>query len=419
MKKYLPYLLLGLLAVLLLILVLKPSSRSKERDIDFRSTFKKNDKIPYGTYIAWENLRTIFPHSRITTESGAPGFWTSLSETARDQLLIIISPQFKPEDTEMETLLNFVRNGNDVFISTMSTSFYLEKALKCDVFYAVNADRYSTLMSDPDSMTVSLTIPAGENPRSYTYPGHSMGLWFHSYDSAKAVSLGVNKRGKTDFIGMRKGQGHLYLHLAPMAFTNYFLLHKQNMAYYDQVFSMMGRNAKTVVWDEYFLNHREEQGDMTPPEPRGWLATLMSMENRDGKRPFRAAFWVLMALLAIYGLSEMRRKQRVIPPYKKPANASLDFVKTIGRLYFGKGDHRNLSRKMTAYFLEHVRSRYKISTQMLNDQFVNELSFKSGIDEKLIQDIVNSIHQLQGDVNVSAQAMAYHHDLLEKFYNQS
>lgn len=417
MKKYLPYLLLGLLAVLLLILVLKPSNRSGDRAIDFRSSFKKRDKIPYGTYIAWENLRTIFPHARITTESGAPGLWTSLSETGRHQLLIIIAPQFKPDDSEMETLMNFVRSGNDVFISTMSTSFYLEKAIKCDVFYAVNADMFSTLVSDPDSMTLSLTVPVGEKPRSFTYPGHAMDLWFHSYDSAKSVALGTNKRGKTDFIGMKSGEGHLYLHLAPMAFTNYFLLHKQNMAYYDQVFSMMAPAAKTVVWDEYFLYHRED--DSPPPQNPGWLATLMSMENKDGKRPFRAAFWVLMSLLAIYALSEMRRKQRAIPPYKKPANASLDFVKTIGRLYFEKGDHGNLSRKMTAYFLEHVRSRYKISTQTLNDHFVSELSFKSGIEEKLIQDIVHSIHQLHGQVNVSAQAMAYHHDLLEKFYHQS
>ena len=71
----------------------------------------------------------------------------------------------------------------------------------------------------------------------------------------------------------------------------------------------------------------------------------------------------------------MRRKQRYIPVVAKPKNDSLDFVKTIGRLYYDKGDHKNLSRKMGAFFLEHVRSRYKLPTGTLNEEFINNSYF--------------------------------------------
>ena len=73
-----------------------------------------------------------------------------------------------------------------------------------------------------------------------------------------------------------------------------------------------------------------------------------------------AALLTAIFALLLYVVLEMRRKQRTIPVMTKPKNDSLEFVKTIGRLYHDKGDHKNLCRKMSAYFLEHVRNRYKL-----------------------------------------------------------
>jgi hypothetical protein len=91
---------------------------------------------------------------------------------------------------------------------------------------------------------------------------------------------------------------------------------------------------------------------------------------------------------------EMRRKQRIIPVVSKPKNDSLDFVKTIGRLYYDKGDHKNLCRKMSAYFLEHVRSKYKLQTSNLDEDFIKLLQFKSGAGEQEIRSIVTFIKYL-------------------------
>jgi hypothetical protein len=76
----------------------------------------------------------------------------------------------------------------------------------------------------------------------------------------------------------------------------------------------------------------------------------MNVQNANGDKSFGAAFVVLAAILLLYVLLNMRRKQRYIPIVKKPSNDSLDFVKTIGRLYFDKADHKNLCRKMASFF---------------------------------------------------------------------
>ena len=186
-----------------------------------------------------------------------------------------------------------------------------------------------------DVLSVSLTKPPFQN-QSYTYPGKRYDFYFYKLDTAVATVLGYDKNKKPNFIHLKTGEGNLYVHLAPMTFTNYFLLHKDNIAYYENAISVISPNTTRVVWDEYYSIKRQRQ-----QQPRSnWFNAFL-------KHP--ALKWALLTALLtllVYVLLEMRRKQRFIPVIKKPANDSLEFVKTIGRLYHDKGDHKNLCKKI-------------------------------------------------------------------------
>jgi hypothetical protein len=229
--------------------------------------------------------------------------------------------------------------------------------------------------------------------------------------------LGVNAKGRPDFIRLRAGKGNLYLHLAPMAFTNYFLLHGNNIDYYEKVMSVISPTVKKVVWDEYYLNKRSDYDDRR--DKKNWFTVLMKEKNGNGDHSFRAAFWLLIVLLAIYVLQEMRRKQRIIPLMTKPKNESMEFVKTIGRLYFDRGDHKNLARKMSAYFLEHVRSKYKLLTGTLDEEFVRNLRYKSGAEEHEVREIVGFIKYVDDAPAISEKELVHFHHQLELFYKRS
>jgi hypothetical protein len=134
---------------------------------------------------------------------------------------------------------------------------------------------------------------------------------------------------------------------------------------------------------------------------------------------FRAALWVLIAVILAFVLQEMRRKQRIIPEMVKPGNDSLDFVKTVGRLYYEKGDNTDLSRKMSAYFLEHVRNKYKISTNKLDDDFILSLQRKTGYSETYIRELISFIKSLEDMPVVADDQLADFHRRLEEFYRES
>ena len=127
-----------------------------------------------------------------------------------------------------------------------------------------------------------------------------------------------------------------------MAFTNYFLLHKDNDAYYNEALSVIPKDETKITWDEYFL-HKLFDGH-NKDDNKGWLYVLFKYP------PFKWGLLAAIITIGVYVLLETRRKQRYIPAIAKPRNDSLDFVKTIGRLYYEKNDHRDLAKKMGIVF---------------------------------------------------------------------
>lgn len=406
MKKFIPYILIGLLLTAILVLFFT-SENEKARYFDDRVTMQKRDKIPYGAFVAYEGLKDIFPKAVITSARQEPGYWDSLSNYEGNQALIIVSPNFNASEFEMQKLIRFMEEGNDVFISTMSLSYDVTQMLKCDINAANGLMYYFDQSEGTDLLSVSLAKPPFQN-QSYTYPGKRYDFYFYKMDTAVTTVLGYDKNKNPNFIHLKAGSGNLYVHLAPMAFSNYFLLHKNNITYYENALSVISPNTTRIVWDEYYRTKR--QGER---KKSNWLTGFLK---------YPALKWALLtALLAllVYVLLEMRRKQRHIPVIKKPVNDSLEFVKTIGRLYHDKSDHRNLSKKMSAYFLEHIRNRYKLSTSDLDEVFEKNLHAKTGVAREEINGIVSFIRQLDTVDTVSDRQLAWFHKQLETFYKKA
>ena len=109
------------------------------------------------------------------------------------------------------------------------------------------------------------------------------------------------------------------------------------------------------------------------PKPVWWNGLIISgiPEIRESfsalhfilsKRSLRWAFWLTLILLfLLMFLVESKRKQRPIAEIPALRNASEDFVKTVGRLYFQQKNNQNLAAKMVAAFLENIRSTYNLS----------------------------------------------------------
>ncbi|HEX6190924.1 MAG TPA: hypothetical protein VFZ42_01105 [Chitinophagaceae bacterium] len=407
MKKVSFYIIIGLVLAAIVVLLFL-SNNEPERQFDPRVTLRKKDKLPYGTFIAFENLKHLFPLASIKVNKKEPAYWDSLSVEDSGQALIIISPQFFANEHEMRRMINFAEHGNDVFISAMIIDDDVKELLKCNVSYLDLPSIYYGTQGKGDSLVVSLSKPPFRHSFNYSYPGQRLDSRFITIDASITTTLGSSVDGQPNFIHFKTGKGNVFLHLAPLAFSNFFLLKRKNISYYENALSVISPNVKTVVWDEYYLGKRSGYGD-DQEKKSNWFNSFMR------HRGLREALLTAMGLLLLFVLFEMRRKQRYIPMMSKPRNDSMDFVKTIGRLYFEKGDHHNLARKMGAYFLEHVRNKYKLPTGNLDEEFIKKLQFKSGVPEPELREIVTFIQTINHNA-IGNRQLADFYKKLEAFY---
>lgn len=406
MKNILPYLIGGAVVFLLILVILQTGNGRKV--LDQRITFNKKDKIPYGMFVAYKSLPQLFPAASISVNLREPGYWDSLSNFRNEQALLIVCPTFAADEDELNKLVNFAKGGNNVFISCRALSSAARKYFHCTS--TITGLSFFSDSPEEDTLKVSLSQPPFDRGSTYNYPGKKYSAYFENTDRDVSFALGRDGEDRTNFIRLRTGgSGNIYLHLAPLVFSNYFILHGNNAEYFDQLLSVIPKDTKQLVWDEYYL--RKKSPGNSDSTNSGMLSALMA------NRSFRFALWLLIILLVVYVLQEMRRKQRIIPVMTRAQNDSLDFVKTIGRLYHERGDHLNLGKKMSAYFLEHVRNRYKLATGELNDQFIFALQRKSGKPEANIREIVSFIQFMESAPAISDGQLADFHRELELFYS--
>lgn len=386
---------------------------NKQKRINDRVTLWRKDKIPYGTFYAYENLQRLFPAATIINNKKSPDpyrqknvreiFENTSSTNSHKTCYVVIATRVLPDDKELDALFAKVYKGEQVFISSLNISENLLDSLQ------LKASFYTSYFNDRDSLTVEVSNPVSASSSRFTYPGKAMDNYFTSVDSSITSVLGKDEKGRANFIKVSYDNGGaFYIHLAPLALSNFFLLHKDNKSYYDQVLSYLPKDAEVINWDDYFRNSDGRNSG----ERNGFSALKWWMIQP----PLAWGMWLLLLLLLLIYLFESKRKQRIIPVIAPLKNASLDFVKTIGRLYFQRKDNKDLAGKMMAHFLGHVRSRYNIRGTAMDDDFVQRLAYKSGYDQQAIQALVYDLHFSQAQSQLSDHALLELNHKLETFY---
>lgn len=395
---------------LLMLTMVLPSCDFRKKRLNKRITLWRKDDIPYGLQVAYDNLPYIFPHAEIEVSKSSPdpyrnNNWRNVTDIFTDykeykkKVRIIIAKSIYPDTREINALVEKVSSGEHVFMSAMSFSKEL-----LDSFRLKTAERMK-FFHNADSLTVTILKPGVADSASFTYPGYNLDEYVDSLDPDITVITGRDHKQRPDLVSFSyKNGGSIYFHFAPLTFSNFFLLHKDNMRYYEYALSQLPANADVVYWDEYF---RYAHNDFSK------LDMILSNES------LRWAFWTVIGLFLLLFLFQSKRRQRIIPLITPLRNASLDFVKTIGRLYFQKRDNRNLAQKMAAHFLDHVRTRYNIPTSNLDEDFTERLAYKSGFNKETLQQIVYVVRTIHDYPSYTDSELMSFNKNLESFYNHS
>lgn len=362
-----------------------------------------SDKEPMGTYIAHHYLNSLFNNG--VTNVIERSFSNLRYEINYDNrsLYIIVAQGVFMNNLDVESIMNYVSNGNTAFISAE----YIDQELLDTLGVKATFDFTSFFFKDEYQMEKSDTWLSIENDQNrygfYFVPFNNS---FIDYDSSATQLLGYNEDREPNFIAVDHGQGKFVFHNAPAAFSNYFLLTKNNREYLEKVFSYFDPEISSVYWDNYYRSKRSTEDNFSitgffKKHPPLWYAFLIVMGG-------------LLLFIAFGG----KRRQRFVPEKTPNTNTTVSYTETIGRLYLQKKDNRNIALKMFTYFLEYVRNHYYLNTQNLNSDFAEALSRKSGVPEDKVRHLLQLMEDTDRSDNISDIRLLELHNHLQEYFKK-
>lgn len=369
---------------------------NKPKPIDWKVTLSKGDKNPYGGYIVYNQLQSVFPGTSI--ESYRLPVYNQLNNYIGDNsAYAIISPSFNPSKNDWDEMKNYVRKGNYVFLASSRFNKVVHDSLRFKTFTTVS-------LSVKDSTSINFVNRAIKSDKDYVFRKNTIDEFFSSYDTSRTTILGVNNNGKSNYIKVAFGEGAFFVHANPLCFSNYFIMFSNNADYTAKALSYLPKDISTLYWDEYYK--------LGAGGPRTPLRFFLSNEF------LRWALRLAVIGLIIYILFEMKRRQRVIPVITPLKNSTLDFITTVSNVYFNQKDNTSIAHKKISFFLEFIRQHFYLPTQMLDENFVMQLSRKSGVDAEQVNEMVAVMREADNGYQVSDSLLLALNRNIDNFYKQ-
>ncbi len=375
----------------------------RPKPIDLNPTYQNDDKIPFGTRALFELLPSMLANQPVTALR-VP-IYNHLTEDSlpRRSNYVFVNQEFKLDKNDTRELLTYVRRGNNVLISAYDFPDSLTRLL------GFKAD-----LKEPDLRDTTL-LQNFVNPRLRKQGGynffHDDGRNFLTIRKPADARVGTvtvlarNARKEPIFVRIRYGQGQFLVHNLPLALTNFFVLSDKTGDHAPKALSYLP--ALPTYWDEY-----QKQGRFGEDE-QSLLRYIFSQPALTW------AYYLLAWGLILYMIFAGKRTQRIIPVVEPPRNTSLEFVETVGRMYFQQQSHDNVARKKIQYFLANLRERYGLNTNDLNVEFTENLARKSGADAVQVADLVRLLRNAQRSISLSENDLLLINSEIEKFQHDS
>ena len=369
---------------------------NRPKPVDWKESFSKKDKIPFGTYVFFERLNDIFPQAEIKAVRAAP--YTTFEENAPGNgSYILVAKAAKIDEYDFEHLKEYMEEGNNVLVATYYPGKFLEDSLKLKI-------STEQKLKNKQAGFIHFMDSALDSNRHYTFDKGIGEQYFSSYDTSRTVILGKNHKGHPNFIKYTYGKGALYLLPSPFFFTNYNMLKPQGAAYLEKVMSYLPPKGQ-ILWDEFSALGSEGETSMM----------RVFLKHKE----LKWAYYLAIFSLLLFVLYEIKRRQRIIPVIRPLKNTSVEFAEVVGQVYYQRRDNANIARKQVTYFLESIRSKYNLKTATLNLEFTETLAQKSGASKQLIETILGQAAQINKYQRVSDADLIEFNKNIEQFHQQS
>lgn len=358
------------------------------KPINWKRNFNTQSKDPYGLYVFDKELPKLLNNQNIKKTAQSPYEFIHQEPSLANQTttFLLIENSKHHDKNSVDVLLEKVKEGSDLVIA--SESYFPTELLKSLQLKKINVYKRNFHFVHPQFAKDTLSIR-------------------DNYHNAFLTKNPKNHQiiGKLDnelsFISTKYGKGTVYLSSTPILLTNYYLLNdNEHFSSFTEGFAAILKN-KNIVW--FDVNHP------------GYVADEQSiLRVMFQHKSLRFAWYTLLFGLILYIIFYGKRKQRIVPIIEPLKNTTVEYVETIGNLYYQENDHTALLNKQIKFVLHHIRSNWHLPTHNLDDVFKLKLQQKTQADIKEINEFVAFIEQFNPDKKYTQGELLSFNQLLEK-----
>ena len=390
MKKKNIKFLIPLIVTLIILTIIKIA---EPEELDWTKSFANKDKIPYGGYIIYDIAAGLFPGNEFELKE-LPIYNILKDKYYYSTNYVLINTYFSPDRLDTEYLLDYAAKGNNVFISAFGIYGNLADSLKIKTFDIFFSD---------DSINVNFNLRKLKTESGYTYFTGNFENYFSEFDTTLVQVLGKNGKGNVNFLRIKYGYGNFFLNTVPLAFTNFHLLNSNNNEYVYKALSHLP--VQKTLWDDYYKDGNKYKA-----------STLQYILSQQA---LKWAYFIILVSAFLYIFFYGRRKQRIIPLIAPLTNTTVEFVETVGNLYYQQKDYKNIAEKKISYFLDYIRNKYFIKTSNFDPETIGKISEKSSFSEGKLKSIFRAIENINHSLKITEEDLININYQIEKFYERT
>lgn len=359
-------------------------------------TYSPRTFKPYDTRFFFLSLKK---HTHLRRNNRAPG---GKRFTGTAKTYVVCSPYFLPDESEKKEILRFVADGNRLLLSSFEIAPHFLKTL----------DITGRSLKKPVQATDDSLKVVWKTGESWAYPGSAAapGLIPSMADSQ---ILAFDRRGFPSLIRIPYGRGGIWIQIQPMAFSNYFLLHKNNHTYLEAVLKELDIAGTSVIWDDYYpalqnASDRNARNKSAPPEGKSFFMDMVRKHP-----PLQWAVFTFLAGALLFILNYSRRLRQPVDRLPDVKNNSIEFTRAIAGLYRHRKDSTAIAQKIRLQLQDHLYNAHRIPARDLTLENADSISRKTGKPLPEVVRLIETLSRLQE--KVSDRTLTEFYRLVYKF----
>lgn len=374
-----------ILSFILVFVIPEPS-----KEVNWKPTYARYDKIPYGYYILYDQLKRTDITINTTHKTPFENYKdeeTNRAWSEKRNTYIIKSLITSISSEDSTALANYLAFDNNLLLLSRNVvgKIFEDMGIKTKAYSNIKVPDDSVLVSDPVSENKANFVKRNIN-------------YIAKYPKNAQILL-VDELGNPIAIYFTHNHGGVIFCSAPDILSNYAFLTSSKSDLFNEFIKYLP-DSENWIWDEYFSTGRREN-----PSP---LRVINAHPAIGG-----AFYTALIAsiLLIVFTGKRKTRPIAIIDPIK---NKSVEFATIIARLHYKKGDHSELVNKRIKLLHDKIRSTHYFPIKEWNDEEAKRLAKKLKANEDELTSLFSLIIKLKESAFVTKEELLHFHQQLDK-----